>query len=475
VFRPAAALALLISASLAHAGAIPVPRCCTWENGAAASPVTPTTPAILSHQGGGAGTGVAAADDFVLCESQIHAITSISAEMITSTVAGLVKARLTVYQDCDGRPGQPLFTWINAQVVEQGASGLDGFRRVRYIFTPDAQATPTQPAKPMILRGGVYWVSVVGLTDNLCDTMQMCDQTFWLPASTTDVKGRPAHKAIGIFSDSTWGGGVPVNPWISSDECCNGCIDLAFNVCAESCKIVHDFARDYDATRSSPSLAGGPLIIDARTADDFVVPPCDDRALCYVGAYIATNCNPPRFRMDVYDTDCRFPATFSPPLTADATKFTDTRRDITIAGRVLRVYYVEFLEPRASGAPIVLQGGRNFWISVYAVGSGSASERAYVLGAQRCDKPSCTAGSARFLQPAAVSGRAVGITDNSWRTAAPFAGQPWDTALTVALSPRGVGDPGNATAACPADFDLSGAATVDDIFTFLSAWFTGCP
>ena len=474
LFIAALALATAFPAAAIAGGATILPGCfCSWFNGPTATPSRSST-GLLSHEGGGAGPGVKAADDFYLDISQVHRLDTISVDLATSSVAGLVKARLEIYDDCDGRPGRLLYTFTRSTVEEVGPLGFDNLRRVRHTFVASQQGTILEPARPIALRGGTYWLSTIGLTDNLCSTMNMCDQTFWLPVEGP-IKGSTAHKVVGVFGDAPGTIVYPDSGWTPSDICCAGCIDLAFTVCATPCKIILDQGGP-DLTRFAPSISGSGLLLEARTADDLVVPLCEDQELCYVRGYIATNCNPPRARLDVYDAACTLPATFSPPTTFDASRLTDTGRTITVEGRVLKVYAVDFWDFQSFGFPLTLNGGRNYWLSIYAVGSGSVSERGYALGAKRCDIPQCTP-SFRQFNPAAISGALVGITDQSWRPVRFADSSTFDLGLTVAIRPVASVPPGGVggSAACPSDVDGNGRADVSDIFGFLTLWFAGCP
>ncbi|MBY0261648.1 MAG: hypothetical protein K2Q20_04860, partial [Phycisphaerales bacterium] len=91
------------------------------------------------------------------------------------------------------------------------------------------------------------------------------------------------------------------------------------------------------------------------------------------------------------------------------------------------------------------------------------------------DISQCTP-SFRQFNPAAISGALVGITDQSWTPYRFADGSNFDLGLTVALRPVGTG-PTNPIAAfgCPSDANGDGRSTVQDIFTFLSIWFAGCP
>jgi hypothetical protein len=465
-------LCMAAGAALAGGGVGPAVCDCLWNNGSPPSPLPVNTPAVVSHEGGLIPLGIKVADDFYLQPGSIYRLDSISAEMLTNSLPGFAKARLELYSDCDGHPGQLLYIFTRPRVVEGPASGIDDLRRVTFTFVASEQGGPGTVSPPIALRDGAYWVSVVGLSDNLC-AMGMCDQTAWLPTDGP-VKGRPPRKILGVPSGVYGQYSYAGQPWRPLEECCSGCRDLAFTVCAEPCKVLLDNGGP-DLTRFSKSLSGAPIIVEARTADDFVVPPCADQQLCYVQGYLATNCNPPRARLDVYDAACGLPATFSPPITFPASRITDTGQTVRIEGVDLRVYSVEFWDFRVFGPePLTLQAGLNYWMSIYAVSSGSIDERGYVLGARRCDIPNCGGPLQRF-NPAAVSGLGFGITDHTWRTVDPIGGSTFDVGFLVAVHAPAMQPGIGAQPACRADFDLDGRLSIDDIFAYLGQWFAGCP
>jgi hypothetical protein len=447
---------------------------CTWENGSPAF-VSPTSlTGVVSHEGGDITLGFKSADDFYLEPGYIHRLTSISADMLTSSFTGFAKARLELYADCDGRPGALLQTFTKSRVAEGAPVGFDGLRRVRFTFLADEQGLPNTVNPPIGLRGGTYWVSIVGVTDGLCP-MGMCDKTFWL-AADSPVKGKVAHKLSGVQSMTPGVFSYAGQSWQPVDECCAGCIDLSFTVCTESCKILLDNGGP-DLTRFSKSLSGPPLIVEARTADDFVIPPCVDQQVCYVQGYIATNCNPPRARLDIYDAACHLPATFNPPIMFPMSRITPTGDVITVNGETLPVYSVEFWDFRVNNTPeiLTLPAGLNYWMSIYALATGSLTEKGYVLGAKRCNLPNCSPAFKRF-NPAAVSGFAFGIQDYSWRPVDPIGGDTYDLGFTIATRPAIPFDPNSASPqACTPDTNRDGTLTIDDMFQYIAQWFVGCP
>ena len=473
--RAAAYAAMLLLGTLlapvATAGGPPSGCDCLWHNGSPVSPLPLDTPAIISHEGGLVPLGIKVADDFYLQPGSIYRLDSIASEMLTNSLPGFVKARLELYADCDGRPGTLLYTFTRPQVIEGGPSGIGDLRRVRFTFNMSEQIAPGATYVPIALRPGSYWVSVVGLSDNLC-AMGMCDQTAWLPTSG-QVKGSQPRRIFGVptnvYNQYSYAG----QTWQNAD-CCTSCRDLAFTVCAEPCKVLLDNGGP-DLTRFSKAISGTVSIFEAQTADDVVVPPCADVQLCYVQGYLATNCNPPRAALSVYDATCNLPSTFSPPISFPASRLTPTGQTVRIEGVDLTVYSVEFWDFRNFGqSTLTLQQGLNYWFSIYAVSSGSFAERGYMLGAKRCDLPSCD-GPFRRANPAAVSGLGFGITDHSWRPVAPIGGSTFDLGFLVAIHPPQFFVGGNGLPSCRADMDSNGHLTIQDIFQYLAQWFAGCP
>jgi hypothetical protein len=460
---------LLAGPALAGGGG-PTPCDCLWHNGSPESPLPLDTPAVVSHEGGLAPLGIKTADDFYLQPGSIYRLDSISADMLTSSLPGFVKARLELYADCDGHPGQLLYTFTRPRVADGQPSGIDNLRRVTFTFVMSEQAGPSVVPVPIALRAGSYWVSVVGLSDNLC-AMGMCDQTAWLPTDGP-VKGRQPQRIFGV--PTTYGQFSYAGQQWQSVACCAGCRDLAFTVCAEPCKILLDNGGP-DLTRFSKSISGPVSIFEGLTADDLVVPPCADVQLCYVQGYLATNCNPPRAALAVFDSGCGLPATFSQPITFPASRLTPTGQTVRIEGVDLTIYSVEFWDFRAFGPqPLTLQQGLNYWMSIYAISSGSINERGYVLGANRCDLPSC-GGPFRRFSPAAVSGLAFGITDHSWRPVDPIGGSLYDIGFLVAIHPPELQPGINVNPSCRTDMNLDGRLTVQDVFEYMVQWFAGCP
>jgi len=159
---------------------------CLWFNGE-----WDRVDAQASHEGGAFPQGVKAADDFYLCEGFVYDLESISGYLCTDSLEVLTKARLELYSDCNGRPDRLLYTF---KVFEKRETGIvvDGFRLVKFTFNVADQIDPllsdNQNAcnSHIVLKGGTYWVSLIGLSDNRCLTM---------PNMCTRPSGRPPTAA----------------------------------------------------------------------------------------------------------------------------------------------------------------------------------------------------------------------------------------------------------------------------------------
>ncbi len=116
---------------------------------------------------------------------------------------------------------------------------------------------------------------------------------------------------------------------------------------------------------------------------------------------------------------------------------------------------------------LTLQPGRNYWLSAGAHSTGNYNTRTFFANALRdcnstCFQPQITPGVKRDTSPTPTDW-ALTTRDYAFRIAVR---QP-PVMLPAIAPPTGP--------ACRADADDSGTIEVADIFTFLSAWFAGCP
>jgi len=462
------ALGIVGSAVFGTANAQPVECCEPWDNGR-----FDERNAQTSQNGFGEDYrrfGRITADDFWLCEGNIYYIRTIRGTMLTNSV--VPKADVVILSDCDGHPSNedPLAYAYSVPptpmgvapctdgvvtISETGRTTVDGLRVI------EVEATFTG----LWLRGGAYWVSFIGFSG----TGDADEEFFWGTSGNQVVKGRP-----GQFFDTN----ENEPQWVSIDEICCGCTDFNFCIEGDDCKILVDnigAGGAYSTSNYGSSINNNNIAQDTRSADDIVVKDCADQRLCYFEGYLFSNCNPPRARLDVYDNACKLPATFSRPTTFEPTCIEDTGETITIDGRRLHIYLVRFWDLRAiDGSPFILQRNKNYWFSIYGLGTGAQNQRAYFAGSDRCDFQ-C---SYRFNQ-GAISGRGVGLTAALWKPIDDIAGRSFDFAFMVATEPVAEdGDlppAGTGPAACASDINHDGYVTLQDLFDYLQHFFTGCP
>jgi hypothetical protein len=453
---------------------------CLWENGE-----WDGQDAQASHEGGAFPQGVKAADDFYLCEGFVYNLDSISGWLCTDTLPALYKARLELYSDCNGKPAELLYTFKNA-VVEPTTLVFDGFYLVKYTFNVADQGDPSRDSRNdlacirnIVLKGGTYWVSLIGISDNRCITMpNMCDSSFFATTGYGVIKGSVAHKIEGNepvhWNQFDYSG----QSWEPLDACCIGCTDLAFTVCAEPCKILidngHADANDQGGSRrvGDRSERSTSPTRNSRAADDFVVPPCNDLLVCYIEGCIYSNCVPnqdgsPGFTgwYDIYDNDCKKPSYVlgnEPVAKGSHTCIVDLGYSVTIDGRSgLTAYRVEFHKLN-----VRLAGGKQYWISINAQDTFGQNERAYFCYNADCRRPDCLI---RFNPGHIIGGlRSDGNLRSQWESVGR------DFSFLVAGEPVD-GNGSASTPACAADFNNDGASSLDDLFGFLQAWFAGCP
>ncbi|MBY0261136.1 MAG: hypothetical protein K2Q20_02260 [Phycisphaerales bacterium] len=456
---------------------------CTWFNGAFDG-----RDGQVSHLGGAVQFGAKAADDFYLCPGYVYDLDSITVTLLTNSIAQLTKSKLELYADCDGSPdirvGGLLYTFNVSNVAETGATvpSTDGsapLRVVNVTFRPSQEAAtigsgpnaPKNPARDIVLKGGTYWISAYGLTDNQCATMNMCDVTYWGTAGNGVIKGSVARKIDGqptpVLGQYSFSG-----PWSSVEQCCVGCTDLAFTVCARACKVLIDngIGDRVSTPAGAISQYAAFTSFDSRAADDFVAPPCETLNICYIEGCIYTNCVGFRGAFEIYGNNCKVPSyalagttgSATTLASGEATKIVDLGYNVTIDGRSLRAYRLEFHD-----LSINLPGGAQYWLSVGVRHTFSINERAYF-----CYNADCTRTCLiRFNPGQSLVRPTVSNPTPSWASV----GRDFSFLIAASNQPSTVGGSSGSNAGCRADFNLDGTANVEDIFSFLSTWFVGCP
>ncbi|MBX3406413.1 MAG: hypothetical protein KF869_06590 [Phycisphaeraceae bacterium] len=466
-----------------------------------------------SHEGGGAPGGAVAADDFFLCDGYVHTLRSISVQVLNNSTFGLTRARLEIWSDCNGCPGDLLYV-LNKHGVEQKDTNVNGtgFNLYTYTFelgntlhtggpfnnqvqdgscpgeTVSGCTVDPDCFRYIALKGGTYWISVVGRTDG-----QGTDLTFWATANSnytspnSSIKGSVAKKRNGVPPMNWMGPWEYVDPWMSVEDCCVGCTDLAFRVCYDSCKILKDNGSDIGLiSNGNPGVneegarsERSGLVRNSRAADDFVVPPCADFDVCYVEGCIYTNC--PEFTafFEIYRNDCKLPYYTLGTSQIAWGRYVETKRvclgyEVAIDGvSGLKAYRVEFHDITG----IRLNSGQQYWISIGVQDTFSFIERAYFCRNRYCDN-SCPI----MFNPGAVIDPAANYVTGgvpTWRSTKDFPTR-WgsggtDFSFLIAGETVAPATGPNAEPLCVADSNNDGTVDVSDIFHFLAAWFAGCP
>lgn len=420
-----------------------------------------------SHRGGAFRDGTQVADDFYLCEGYVYDLTSISGTLITNSIPAINKALVDVYSDCDGMPAELLFTLKDGTFTVVGPYAMDtSFRVVDWTFTVANQVDAK--LRSIVLKGGTYWVSLQGLTDGQCPTMQMCDSSYW--GTTNMVKGSVPKKRdgtpTGVLNQYNFTG-----PWTPIDECCIGCTDLAFSVAAVPCKILVDNGiadRTALPAGSKSQWAPNDVSRDNRTADDFVTPPCDPFRICYIEGCIYSNCDFTRPGVvgvfEIYGNDCKYPAYCFGGATlgnGTDTRVVDLGFSTVFEGKTLRAYRVEFHKLN-----ITLAGGKQYWISIGVRSNYDINQKTLFCYNFDCDR-NCLIrwNPGHYLAPQSCPPQQNART--SWVS------NGRDNAFLVAGEKVRTG-PGDSTPTCQADYNNDGNVTVQDVFDFLNTWFAGC-
>jgi hypothetical protein len=428
------------------------------------------------------------ADDFYLLPDRIYHITSIEGTLLTDANPSILpKAQLELYEDCNGLPSPngPFRVELQATSITPAGTALG---LTEYLVTFDFP--------DLWLKGGKsYWVSLIGK-----GLSSPTERWFWGTAgggSSSQIRGRPgAFKSVSS--------GTPNWTALDSATCpsCIGCTDFAFCVHGTSCKILNDQSAFATAPGSGTLSLVNAGLTYAQVADDFVIPPCVTGNICYLEAYIATNCL--NMKIDIFNGSCTSRTT-SPPniggelpasLTPYRTLVPDKIEQVTTNGIpvslggtpltmtfpnlppsqgsvVLNVYRLIFYSPGLS-----LASAQDWWLSAYGFETGNTSHVAYFLYANDCRRP-C---NIRWQEGAIWGPRyQAGTAADPLRwvpvSSIPGLGGPHDYAFLVAIDDQMAPPFSNGAdqGGCRADADHNGRVEPADIFFFLNTWFSGCP
>ncbi len=445
--------------------------------------IIPDVNAQLSHVGGGAPDGARVADDFYLEPGCLHRISAFRGRLLNNSIPQLRRARLEFYEDCNGKPAAtPFATYLSAEVatITDVQPAQDGFYVLTYRFD--------LCDKCLWLEGGrTYWVSLVGLSDNITD-----DLSYWI-ATEPDVPimGSVPCKADGTrisWTQWTWG------PWMTIEECCIGCVNFEFCLDGYRCPIIWDNGGPNLGAGRGGSASGAHQAGETRTADSFLTKTqCPDggiirggetpapipgicpgeQEICLIEAWIWTNCDPVHGFIELYrDLPCGPPELENAPFVVysgdqiEATRFDETW---VANNQTHRLWRLRVKDPNIS-----LCYCTNYWVSAGAYSTGSFVVNSYFANAVRgCDP--CATPHAFRITPGQF--RSIRPQSTQWADVNPKR----DFAFRIAGRDPGmilsdtIGQGPTATPACVADANNDGQVTVEDIFAFLSAWFAGCP
>jgi hypothetical protein len=392
------------------------------------------------------------ADDFYLPPGDMYRVRTIEGTMITSLTDPILrKAGIELYEECNGQPGQLIsFAPLNPANPSGPTEPVITLTPTGQTFNGQAIVKVTATFNNLWLRGGKnYWVSFFGKSDG--DLVWS-----WGTAGNGIIKGKP-----GLFRSTS--NGFP--EWTGIETICCGCTDFAFCVTADNCKILYDAGRYALDGSYSLAPANAPLTnpLAAKTADNFVVPPCDPMMVCYLEAYIITNCD--AAALDIFTAETCGRPSESDSVVARLTpnRIIHTGQFITRNGQQLEVLCLQFYDMN-----VTLLGGRNYWLSAYGLQQGALRQQAYFAYNTSCRNPCLI----KFDQ-SYIKGRALSL--DTWTAGNLVTGAPHDNAFLVAIkaATRGVDNAGPST--CPVDFDRNGRLNIDDIFTYVAAWFRACP
>lgn len=393
------------------------------------------------------------ADDFYLPPGDLYRVRQVEGTLITSLSDPILrKAGIEIYEECNGQPGELVkFAPLNLANPTGPIEPVITITPTGQLYNGQAVVKVTATFNNLWLEGGKnYWVSFFGKADGDISWA-------WGTAGNRIVRGEP-----GLFRSVS--NGFP--DWTSIDTICCGCTDFAFCVSADPCKVLYDGGDPLSDGSYSLAPAGVPLTDGraAKTVDDFVVPPCDPVDVCYIEAYIITNCQ--TAALDIYSAElCGRPSEGPPIATLTPRRIIRTGEFVSKDNQNLEIVCLQFYDfPR-----LTLAGGRNYWVSAYGLVQGSLRQQAYFAYGTSCKLP-CPI---RFNQ-SYIKGRALNL--DGWTPGNQFTGSPHDHSFLIAVRPAiPASDVGAGPSTCAVDIDRNGRVNLDDLFRYISMWFSGCP
>ncbi|MCC6320460.1 MAG: tandem-95 repeat protein [Phycisphaerales bacterium] len=421
---------------------------CQWDNGSA-SPLNGRTNGQLSQYGGNPSARVA--DDFYLRPGFLYHLTSFRAQIVTNSIER--GARMSLFEDCDGAPvGEPFFTLDTVAVASESPTSDPAFTLVTYVFELCEDK--------LVLDGGkTYWLSVQGKVN--CNET---DQAFWASVGITpSPRDLLASVPVKAFGDGPYPcDPAGYQPWESIADCCIGCVNMAYLITGEACQLLWDNGKvDLGTQTRGGDPSGINRGIFSRAADNIAIKPCGNEEVCFIEAYIWTNCDPVFGFLELYDNQCALPIG-QPIRTATPTDVVPLDEYYTLDGVEYRGYLLKFWD-----IPWPLAANKNYWVAIGADGAGSFNARAFFAWAdindpcEGCNRRNLTYG-AKLANRQASEVWLRGTREYAFRIAT----RPIDDDPEVT---------GPAINRCPPDFNRDGVVSIQDMFDYLTSFFQGCP
>lgn len=352
-----------IGGSCAAANCTP-PGCeCYWSNGdhdgmnAVVSETNVTVPPSET------------ADDFVVPDCYVLFADRLCGCMVTNDLESqngnfldTPDAIAYFYEDCNGKPGDQIgvLTDPNYTILGNAPFGAPGqWKYVRFCFEN----------LDLILNGGRYWVSFVGVGDN-----QPGERYFWATSKTS-----PTDEIQGTQGQlrSNWVDGFL--EWRDVDDTNAGCHDFCFELCGDLCETLYsNFPGAVCGVKALNTTFFG-----TKAADNFEIQPCYSAEICQIAICIATNCTPSRSKAQIFRNSCDSPSDLVRLLGDPRVVPMDGTFTSPVTGIALPMYCLFFRIPAES--PLLLPGGQNYWLAAYLEGTGVITEEAYVVC--RADEP----------------------------------------------------------------------------------------
>lgn len=430
---------------------------CLWCNGEPAEDAE-LAEGQASHLGGGSPMGNKVVDDIYFPPGCVQRLTAFEGWMLTSSIPELRRATLEFYDDCNGAPAGEPFLTVGAERSEvvSAEPASDGLYVVKYRFDLCDLC--------LWLDGGkTYWVGLTGRTDNV----NMSDISYWVVDQREEARimGRPAFKAEGVTIPG-WNEPFEFGPWEPIEDCCVGCHNMVFCIFGDSCKVLWDNgpAGEAQADALASPASGAHRSQEAKAADDFVTPTCDLEAICLIDAWVWTDCDPPHGFVEIYENEpCDGASPAEEPLARfEADKTIETGITATVGGRPYRLVVLRIVDP-VWVAPMA----RTLWLSAGVESTGS-----FVVGSRFARVNDGCVECTHRVAPAQV--RSIRPVETDWAAMQPPGALAFRIATRTVDPSVPVAEPGGTTV-CAADVNGDGTVAVDDIFTFLAAWFVGCP